>query len=48
LKAVLRDDILKRNAEGEQIVCRTRICFSAERIAATQGAALPELAKQAR
>ena len=38
--------ILKRNAEGEQIIRGARIGFGAERVAATQGAALSELAQQ--
>ena len=46
LKAVLRDDGLKRNAERKQIVGRARIGFGAERVAAAQGAALSELAQQ--
>jgi hypothetical protein len=39
LKAVLRDDAVKRNTERKQIVGRARIGFGAERVAAAQGAA---------
>jgi hypothetical protein len=40
LKAVLRDDAVKRNTERKQIVGRARIGFGTERVAAAQGAAL--------
>jgi hypothetical protein len=40
----LRNDILKRKAQGEQIIRRARIRFGAEGIAAAQGTTLSKLA----
>ena len=45
-QAVLRDHLIQRKAQGEKIVCRAGVGLCAKRVAAAQGAALPEFAEQ--